>query len=54
MKSPTIGSRAEKVPRSNDQDEKPIIDWLKKNGATERLAFDEDTGAPVRVFSIKL
>lgn len=34
--------------------EATVYDWLKEQGATEHLKFDEDTGKPVRVFKIKL
>lgn len=31
-----------------------IEQWLTNQGAVESVKFDEDTGAPVRVFTIKL
>jgi hypothetical protein len=30
------------------------MDWLKEQGATESRTYDEETGAPMRTFTIKL
>lgn len=31
-----------------------IEDWCKEQGATESVTFDEETGEPLRTFTIKL
>jgi hypothetical protein len=31
-----------------------VMDWLKEQGATESRTYDEETGAPMRTFTIKL
>jgi hypothetical protein len=31
-----------------------VMDWLKQNNATESRTFDEETGEPMRTFTIKL
>lgn len=47
-----------KAPKKKYKDtfsaETMILDWLKKEGATESRTFDEETGAPMRTFTIKL
>lgn len=34
--------------------EDAVLDWLKEQGATESRTFDEETGKPMRTFTIKL
>lgn len=31
-----------------------VMTWLKEQGATERRTYDEETGAPMRTFTIKV
>lgn len=31
-----------------------VMQWLKEQGAVESRTFDEETGAPMRTFTIKL
>jgi hypothetical protein len=31
-----------------------VLNWLKEQGATESRTFDEETGEPMRTFTIKL
>ena len=50
------GSRIE---RTNDKHSRAkakseLEQWLQDQGATESVKFDEDTGRPMRVFSIDL
>lgn len=44
--------QASKMTRRQSNDE--IVKWCKEQGATESVTFDEETGAPMRTFSIKL
>ena len=34
--------------------ENVVLDWLKEQGATESRTYDEETGVPMRTFTIKL
>lgn len=34
--------------------EDAVLNWLKEQGATESRTFDEETGEPMRTFTIKL
>lgn len=34
--------------------EDAVLNWLKEQGATESRTYDEETGVPMRTFTIKL
>ena len=45
---------ARKDALAHKDETKEILDWLKTQGATESVKYDEDTGRPYRAFTIKI